>query len=253
MPPNQEKSVPRNEAARKDASIITATPVERLIYLIRGQRVILDSDLAFLYGVATKRLNEQVRRNSDRFPPDFVFQLTWEEAASLRSQIATLEPSKGTQIPPDKDLTHISIRSQIATLPEQTPNISTASPPEIFTHLRFRPYAFTEHGVIMAASVLNSPQAVQVSLFVVRAFVKLREMLATHRELAARIDELERKMVTKFREHDGKISELFNIIRDLVAVKDAPPKPPIGFQTELATPRNSVYKSNGHAKSRKHK
>jgi hypothetical protein len=225
MPPKKEKPVPRRNATPKDATIITATPVEHLIFLIRGQRIIVDSDLAFLYGVTTKRLNEQVRRNSDRFPPDFVFQLTWEEAVSLRSQNATL--------------------------PEQNANVEKLSPLINDTHLRYRPYAFTEHGVIMAASVLNSPQAVQVSLFVVRAFVKLRETLATHRELAARIDELQRKMMTKFKEHDGKISELFNVIRDLVAVKDAPPKPPIGFQTELAPPRQAGHQSIVRAKARK--
>ena len=119
--------------------------IEQRIYTIRGVRVILDSNLAALYGVPTKRLNEQYRRNRKRFPEDFAFQLTAEEANSLRSQFATSSSHGGR---------------------------------------RYRPYAFTEHGALMAANILNSPRAVQMSIFVVRAFAKMRETLLGTRELA---------------------------------------------------------------------
>src|SRR4030043_383112 len=134
----------------------------------------LDSDLAELYGVTTKRLNEQIRRNLGRFPDDFMFQLTPQEADSLRSQFATSKPERGGR--------------------------------------RYLPYAFTEHGAIMAASVLNSPQAVRMSVFVVRAFVKLREMMSTHKELAHKLAELERKL----QNHDESIRSLVVAIRQLM-------------------------------------
>jgi len=117
--------------------------------------VILDSDLARIYGVTTKRLNEQVKRNAERFPEDFAFKLTKDETANLSSQIATLK------------------RGQ---------------------NIKYLPHAFTEHGAIMAANVLNSKQAVQMSVFVVRAFIKLREVLATHKELGVKFAELERRV-----------------------------------------------------------
>ncbi len=123
--------------------LIPVERVERAILVIRGQKVILDADLAALYGVTTKRLNEQVKRNLDRFPHDFVFQLTLEEQDSLRSQSATLKAGRGQ-------------------------------------HRKFLPYVFTEHGAIMAASVLSSPKVIEMSILVVRAFVKLRNILATH-------------------------------------------------------------------------
>jgi hypothetical protein len=116
----------------------------------------LDSDLAELYGVTTKRLNEQVKRNRQRFPADFMFQLTSDEATNLRSRIATSKQGRGGR--------------------------------------RYRPYAFTEHGAIMAASVLNSYRAIEVSIYVARAFVKLREMLRTHKELARKLAELEKRI-----------------------------------------------------------
>ncbi len=121
--------------------------IVNLILVLRGQKVMLDSDLARLYGVSTGRLNEQVKRNADRFPQDFMFQLTRAEVESLRSQIAILEPGRGK-------------------------------------HRKYLPYAFTEHGALMLASVLNSPIAVEASIFVVRAFIRLREVIATHKVLA---------------------------------------------------------------------
>jgi hypothetical protein len=130
---------------------VPAQIVERRIYLIRRQKVMLDSDLAEIYQVTTKRLNEAVKRNPDRFPGDFMFQLTPVESENLRSQIAT--SSYGGR--------------------------------------RYLPYAFTEHGVAMLSSVLNSERAIRMSILIIRAFVKLRELLATHKDVARKIEKLE--------------------------------------------------------------
>src|SRR5204863_318856 len=143
-----------------------------LIHEIRGERIILDADLARIYGVTTKRLNEQVRRNADRFPDDFAFQLSKEETANLMSQNATSSPASLTN------------RSQVAT----GLNVSARSRSQFATlkrgqNIKYLPHAFTEHGAIMAANVLNSKEAVRMSVFVVRAFVKLREVFGTHKEL----------------------------------------------------------------------
>jgi len=172
----------------------TTVPLDRIenrILLIRGQRVILDADLAALYGVATKRLNEQVRRNLDRFPDDFVFQLNNQEVAFLRSQNATASFEGG----------HGGRRTALL--------------------------VFTEHGAIMAASVLNSKQAVDMSIYVVRAFVKLREMLAANRELAHKLSELEHKVG----KHDETIRSLVAAIRQLMTPPELKMKK-IGFRGE---------------------
>jgi len=169
-------------------SIQAIVPVERIesrILLIRGQKVMLDSDLAELYGVSTKRLNEQVKRNQTRFPADFVFKLMAKEKAEVVANcdhLRTLKFSPGL------------------------------------------PNAFTEHGAIMVASVLNTPRAIEVSVYVVRAFVKLREMLGAHKELAGKLMELENRVEA----HDGHITALFEAIRQLM---EPPPKPrkQIGF------------------------
>jgi hypothetical protein len=163
--------------------------VEQLILLIRRQKIILDSGLAGLYGVETRRLNEQVKRNADRFPEDFMFQLSREEFEILKSQFAISTPRWGGR--------------------------------------RKRPFAFTEHGAIMAAGVLNTPKAIEVSVYVVRAFVRLREYLATHKELAHKLVELEKKLDT----HDEAVQSLIMAIRRLME----PPKTRrrrIGFQKE---------------------
>lgn len=162
-------------------------PVESRIIVVRHQKVILDTDLAELYGVPVKRLNEQVKRNRERFPADFMFQLNPEERESLRSQIATSKQGRGGR--------------------------------------RYAPYAFTEHGAIMAATVLNSERAVEMSVFVVRAFVHLREMLAANQQLAEKIDELELRLDT----HDASIQDLLEAIRELMAPDPATGRK-IGFQ-----------------------
>jgi phage regulator Rha-like protein len=164
-----------------------ASAVESRILLLRHQRVILDTDIADLYGVPVKVLNQQVKRNRERFPADFVFRLTSKEDEVLRSQFVTSKQGRGGR--------------------------------------RYAPYAFTEHGAIMAATVLNSERAVQMSVFVVRAFVRLREMLATNRKLAGKIDELENRLDT----HDSTIQDLIDAIKELMKPED-PPRKSIGFQ-----------------------
>jgi len=161
--------------------------VQRAILLLRGHRVMLDAHLAALYGVSVKRLNEQVGRNRERFPEDFMFQLSADEAASLRSQIATLETGARGQ------------------------------------HRKYLPYAFTEQGVAMLSSVLRSPRAVQVNIEIMRAFVRLRRMLQTNAELAKKLDALEAKYDTQFK-------EVFQAIRQLMSPPEKPRRK-IGYET----------------------
>jgi len=187
--------------------LIPTEQIERAIFLIRGQKVILDTDLARLYGVTAKRLNEQVKRNRHRFPDDFAFQLSSAEFASLRSQIAI-----SSQQPIDSKENNLNW-SQFATSSSRHRGAV------------YRPWAFTEHGAIMAANVLYSRRAVQMSVYVVRAFVRLRAILATHKELDKKLAELERRV----KSHDEHIQSLFEAIRHLMAPE--PPKPSrIGFR-----------------------
>lgn len=170
--------------------------VTRVIVAIRGRKVLLDSELAALYGVTTKRLNEQVRRNQERFPPDFMFQLTAEETAALRSHSATSNTGPAGR-----------------------------------GGRRYPPYVFTEHGAIMAATVLNSPHAIEMSVYVVRAFLKLRELLASNRVLARKLDELEKRLTMRLDAHDEAIAAILSAIRELT---HAPPTTrAIGFTATL--------------------
>lgn len=171
----------------KEAAVSIET-LTRRIHLIRGHKVMLDSDLAELYEVATKRLNQQVRRNRERFPADFVFQLSAEEAANLRLQIVT--SSYGGR--------------------------------------RYAPLAFTEHGAIMAAAVLNSRRAIQMSVFVVRAFVQLRELVSTHKLLASKLQELERAVSGQ----GADIAKIFEVLRKLMSVPE-PNRRGIGFTAKV--------------------
>jgi hypothetical protein len=163
--------------------------LEAQIHTIRGESVMLDVDLAAVYGVVTRVLNQAVRRNRERFPDDFAFQLSKEEFAALRSQAVISNPGRGGR--------------------------------------RYAPWAFTEHGAIMAASVLNSPRAVEMSVFVVRAFVRLRDLARTHSELAAKLTALERKVAG----HDEDLKQMFAALRALI---DPPTKPrrAIGFEKQ---------------------
>ena len=159
-------------------ALITTDHIEDRIFLVRGKKIMLDTELAGLYGVTTSRLNEQVKRNAERFPDDFTFRLTNQEVANLMSQNAT---------------SRTGFRKHGGR--------------------RKLPLAFTEHGAIMAASVLNSPRAVEVSVFVVRAFVKLRELSVSHKEITKKLDELERKVTG----HDQAIAGL---IDDAIRTKE---------------------------------
>ncbi len=187
---------------KKRAQIIPADTVTSRILTIRGQKVILDSDLAAIYGVTTKRLNEQAKRNAQRFPSDFSFRLTPGEAeiaARSRSQIATLK------------------RGQ---------------------NIKFLPYAFTENGAVMATNILNSPQAVRMSVFVVRAFVQMRELLSGSKELAAELKKLEAKLSARL---DGHEVAIFEVLRRIMELLDPPPAPRVqeksmGFHTLLKPP-----------------
>ena len=179
------------------ALVLPLEAITQRIVVLREQKVLIDADLAALYGVETRRLNEQVRRNRGRFPEDFIFELSPEEFAHLKSQSAT--SSWGGR--------------------------------------RKLPLAFTEHGAIMAATVLNTPRAVEVSVYVVRAFVKLRELVGSHRELARRLDELEQKTEALAMNHDtfsrntrAQLKQVFDALRELMTPPD-PPKRPIGFVT----------------------
>jgi hypothetical protein len=166
--------------------ILAADVVEKHILLIRGQKVMLDNDLAHLYGVPTKRLNQQVRRNRRRFPDDFMFELTAEEDNRLRLQNVTSKKGRGGR--------------------------------------RYRPLAFTEQGVAMLSSVLNSERAIQVNIAIMRAFVRLRQILATHKALAKKLEEMESK-------YDEQFRAVFEAIQELMT----PPNPPrrqIGFRVE---------------------
>ncbi len=166
--------------------MIPAELIKQKILVIRGERVMLDAYLAVLYGVETKRLNEQVRRNRERFPEDFMFQLSSTEKIEVVANCDHLSKLKFS---------------------------------------RNLPYAFTEHGTIMAASVLNTPLAVAVSVQVVRAFVKLREIISTHKDLAAKLENLEKK-------YDSQFKMVFDAIRQLMTPPESKKKRPIGFGRE---------------------
>ncbi len=168
------------------ANIVTIEAIATKIIVVKGRKVMLDRDLAKLYGVDTKRLNEQVRRNRKRFLDDFMFQLSREEVESSRSHFATLNS-----------------RSQIVTL-KQGQNI------------KYLPYVFTEQGVAMLSSVLNSERAIQVNILIMRAFVRLKELLLTRKDIAIKLEELEKK----YSDHDEKINYIFEAIRQLLT----PPK-----------------------------
>jgi len=169
----------------------TFASIEGSILTLRGQRVILDHDLARLYRVSTKRLNEQVKRNRDRFPEDFMFQLEVQEVASLRSQIATSNGAKGGR--------------------------------------RYRPYVFTEHGAVMAANVLSSKVAIHASIIVVRTFIRMRTMLAEHGELKRRLQYIEKRLAQGFAEHEQELQEIRFLIAQLERPIEQQRKRRIGF------------------------
>ena len=192
-------------------------PVERIassVYLFRGQKVLLDFDLAALYGVATKVLNQAVRRNRERLPSDFMFQLTAEEFASLKARFASgTAQGAGNQ----------RVRSNWS-------QFVTSS--RRYRGKKYRPYAFTEQGIAMLSSVLNSERAVKVNIAIMRAFVKLREALETNRELAQKFAELEQRVG----KHDEEISAIIEAIRQLMTPPEKPRRE-IGFHVRERSAR----------------
>ena len=181
-------------STKEEKALATIEPIEPAIRVIRGQRVILDADLAKVYGVTTARLNQQVNRNLKKFPSDFIFRLNRDEFNGLMLQFATSKRGRGGP--------------------------------------RKLPYTFTEHGAVMAANVLNSERAVVMSVYVVRAFVKLREVLASNDELAQKLNDLERKLTGRLDIHEKAILQLFAQIRELLRPPPPQPKPKrrrIGF------------------------
>jgi len=178
---------PDAKPSKPDQLSIAAELIERRISLIRGHKVMIDADLADLYQVTTGNLNLAVKRNLDRFPEDFMFQLTGKEFETLRFQSAI--SNRGGR--------------------------------------RYLPYAFTEHGVAMLSSVLSSQRAVQMNILIIRAFIKLREMLATHKELARKIEDLERQQ----KEHGSQLAAVYSIVKRLIEIPPKSPKP-IGFRTD---------------------
>ena len=173
-------------------AVVPAGRIAQSIFVLRGHKVMLDADLAALYGVQTRVLNQAIKRNLDRFPADFMFRLSARELETWRSQVVISKP--GARM-----------------------------------GLRRAPFAFTEHGALMAATVLNSPRAVEMSLYVVRAFVRLRETLAAHKDLAKRLDELESRLEKKLATHDRAIAGILDAIRQLMVPPESTRKRRIGF------------------------
>ena len=190
----------------------TTVDITALILVIRGKRVILDRDLAALYGVPTFRFNEAVKRSRNRFPEDFMFQLTRDEAVSLTSQFAMSKSGRGGR--------------------------------------RTLPYAFTEHGTVMAANILRSPKAIQMSVFVVRAFVRMRQMIIQQHGLASKLAELEEELTARLDVRETAINEILGQIKRLVSSppEPEPPKKRIGFLVEEP---HVLYKSSRGLKKRK--
>lgn len=201
------------KSMKDQASIVAIDNIESLIRTIRGQKVILDTELARLYGVETKAFNRAIKRNAGRFPPDFAFQLTRAEFDNLKYQFGTSSSGHGGR--------------------------------------RKLPWACTENGAVMSANVLNSPQAVRMSVFVVRAFVKMREMLAGTRELAKQLKALEAKLTARLDVHESAIVEVLQRIMELLNPPPPSPEPQkrqIGFHARPAEPGNKSTKAQVHAR-----
>ena len=197
---------------KREMVAYTTDDITTLIVTVRGKRVILDRDLAALYGVPTFRFNEAVKRNRNRFPEDFMFQLTGDEAACLTSQIAMSKSRRGGR--------------------------------------RTLPYAFTEHGTVMAANILRSPKAIQMSVFVARAFIRMRQMLIEQRGLARKLAALEEELTARLDVHETAINEILGQIRRLLSSppEPEPPKKRIGFLVEEP---HVPYKTSKGFKGRK--
>jgi len=200
----------------KKGNVAPIDSLQGLIYEIRGQKVMLDSDLARIYGVPTGALNRAINRNAKRFPDDFVFQLTTEEVEALKCQIGISKP--------------------------QSHSLSSTGR----GGRRYLPYAFTEHGAIMAANVLNSPRAVEMSVFVVRAFLKMRAALSDTSELARKLAALEKELKDRLDVHDAAIVTILQRVMDIIdppPPPSSPPKKEIGFHAKEAKGRYRIRAS----------
>jgi hypothetical protein len=203
---------------RKSKGTTAALAIDAVIHTVRGERVILAADLARIYGVQTKALNQAVKRNREKFPPDFLFQLTRDEASALnRSQIVTASAGR-------------SLKSQTV-----TSNGGRGG-------RRYLPFAFTEHGAIMAANILKSPSAVQMSVFVVRAFIKMRAALTDTRELARKLASLEKELTSRLDSHESAIVDVLQ--RIMALLEPSPPSPELppkemGFHTGIKPAKKS--------------
>ncbi|HEU0275167.1 MAG TPA: ORF6N domain-containing protein [Candidatus Udaeobacter sp.] len=186
------------------------------ILSIRSQKVVLDSDLAAVYGVTTKRLNEQFRRNRKRFPEDFAFQLSIKEYESLRSQIVTLEKGGSGTDP---------IRSQSATTSNRSQRMRSQFATASRRNIRYRPWVFTEHGALQVANVLQTDRAISMSVFVIRAFIEQREKLAANAAILKRLAEIDKTLL----EHDTALREIYYKLVPLLTPPPEPPRKQIGF------------------------
>jgi hypothetical protein len=182
--------------------------LETLILTLRNQKVLFDADLAAIYGVPTRALNQAVKRNARRFPADFVFRLTAKEIANLRAEWGAANRRETAPA------YHGALRSQFVTLKTGRGQ-----------HLKYLPYAFTEHGALMAANVLNSARAVKMSVYVVRAFIKQREMLMAQADILKRLAQMDKKLL----QHDEVLKVIWTELQPLLQPPPAPPKPRIGF------------------------
>jgi hypothetical protein len=188
------------------------------ILSIRGQKVVLDSDLAAVYGVTTKRFNEQFRRNRKRFPEDFAFQLTAEEFATLTSQVAILDEGGSSREP---------VRSQPATASSRSQFMRSQFATASQRNIRYRPWAFTEHGALQAANVLRTDRAIAMSVYVIRAFIEQREKLAANAAILKRLAEIDKTLL----EHDAALREIYQKLLPLLAPPPEPPRRQIGFHS----------------------
>jgi hypothetical protein len=198
MPPTK-KTAKKKSASKLTPAALIPEQLAPLVIRLRRENVILDSDIAELYGIETKVLNQAIKRNIERFPSDFMFQISDDELENLRSQIATLKPDD-------------SLRSQIVTLNNKRGQ-----------HRKYLPYAFTEQGVAMLSSVLRSPRAVEVNIAIMRTFVQLRSLMQSNKLLAEKIEKLEEK-------YDQNFQIVFDAIRQLIAADETPTKE-LGFHT----------------------
>jgi len=213
----------------KRAIVVSQEQIESAVLVLRGERVLLDADLAAMYSVTIGPLNQAIRRNRSRFPPDFMFRLTKEEFENWKSQPVISSSGEGQKSSKTPVKSHLPLRSQTVTLKTGRGQ-----------HRKYLPYAFTEQGVAMLSSVLRSERAVRVNVEIMRAFVRLRKILAVNTELAARLDELERRVG----KHDEQFNAVIRAIRQLMEPPATTPRRKIGFHvTQVDSQIHSIHRA----------